>query len=66
MASIPLTPKTKQILLKLKDDLGEKTQTGTLERIINDFEEMRIKYKSLHWLNELNKNQGTKNAIEIN
>ena len=42
------------------DERGTKISYKLREKMT--VEEMRIKYKSLHWLNELNKNQGTKNT----
>lgn len=65
MAKIPLTPKSKQTLLKLKEELGETTQLNTLERIINDYQEMKTKFKALYWTNELNKINQSKNALEL-
>lgn len=65
MASIRLTHKSRQTLLKLKEELGETSQTSTLEKVLKEYHEMKVKFKALHWINELNKTQGTKNAIEI-
>lgn len=65
MALIRLNPQSKKTLLELKDELGEPTQSGTLEKILKEFKEMKTKYKALYWVNELNKANNAKNAIEI-
>lgn len=65
MALTRLTPKSKQTLLKLKEELGESTNVSTLERVLIEYQEMKTKFKALYWVNELNKANQTKNAIEL-
>lgn len=65
MGLIRLTPKATSLLHELKEELGESKQTITIERILSEFKDMKIKYKALYWTNELNKANNTNNALEL-